>query len=53
MIPASSTAGKGIEKNATVEGQRFVYDANYNVFKTQNEVSSVERANLLRRLGLN
>jgi murein DD-endopeptidase MepM/ murein hydrolase activator NlpD len=53
MIPASSTAGKSIEKNATVEGQRFVYDANYNVFKTQNEVSSVERANLLRRLGLN
>lgn len=53
MIPASSNAGKAIEKNATVEGQRFVYDANYNVFKTQNEVSSVERANLLRRLGLN
>ena len=52
MIPAASTAGKTIEKNATIEGQRFTYDVNYNAFKT-NEISSVERAKLIRRLGLN
>ncbi|MFZ9146145.1 MAG: hypothetical protein ACO21H_02745, partial [Sediminibacterium sp.] len=53
MIPAASAPGKAIEKNAVVEGQRFTYDASYNVFRTQNEISSVERAKLLRRLGLN
>jgi hypothetical protein len=52
MIPASSSAGKSISKNATVEGQRFTYDANYNTFNT-SEVASTTRALVLRRLGLN
>jgi len=53
IIPTSSTAGKTIAKNTTVEGQRFVYDASFGGYRTQNEVSSVERAKLIRRLGLN
>jgi murein DD-endopeptidase MepM/ murein hydrolase activator NlpD len=52
MIPAASSAGQAIGKNATVEGQQFSYDANYNTYKT-NEVSSTTRALVLRRLGLN
>jgi hypothetical protein len=52
MIPAASSAGKAIEKNATVEGQRFTYNSNYNAFQTQ-EIPSTTRTLLLRRLGLN
>jgi hypothetical protein len=52
MIPAASSAGKSIEKNATVEGQRFTYNSNYNAFQTQ-EIPSTTRTLLLRRLGLN
>jgi hypothetical protein len=52
MIPAVGSAGQAISKNATVEGQRFSYDANYNTYKTP-EVSSTTRALVLRRLGLN
>jgi serine/threonine protein kinase len=52
MIPAASNAGQSISKNATIEGQRFTYDANYNAFKTP-EISSTTRALVLRRLGLN
>jgi hypothetical protein len=52
MIPATSGAGKSISKNATVEGQRFTYDANHNTFNT-SEVASTTRALVLRRLGLN
>ena len=52
MIPAAGVAGKAIEKNATIEGQRFTYNKNYNTFQT-NEIPSTTRALLLRRLGLN
>ena len=52
MIPAASSAGKAIEKNGTVEGQRFTYNSNYNAFQTQ-EIPSATRTLLLRRLGLN
>jgi murein DD-endopeptidase MepM/ murein hydrolase activator NlpD len=52
MIPTASSAGQAIGKNATIEGQKFTYDANYNTYKT-NEVSSTTRALVLRRLGLN
>jgi hypothetical protein len=53
IIPTSSAAGKTIAKNATVEGQRFIYDASFGGYRTQNEVSSSTRTLLLRRLGLN
>jgi murein DD-endopeptidase MepM/ murein hydrolase activator NlpD/predicted Ser/Thr protein kinase len=52
MIPAASNAGQSISKNATIEGQRFTYDANHNTFNT-SEVASTTRALVLRRLGLN
>jgi hypothetical protein len=52
MIPASSNAGKTLERNATTEGVRFSYNANYNTFDT-SEIPSSTRALVLRRLGLN
>jgi hypothetical protein len=52
MIPASSNAGKTLERNATAEGVRFSYNANYNTFDT-SEIPSSTRALVLRRLGLN
>jgi|688.fasta_scaffold03868_4 murein DD-endopeptidase MepM/ murein hydrolase activator NlpD len=52
MIPASSNAGKALEKNATTEGVRFSYNKNYNTFDT-SEIPSSTRALVLRRLGLN
>jgi murein DD-endopeptidase MepM/ murein hydrolase activator NlpD len=51
MIPVNSAAGKKLQQNPNVGGQKFTYNKDYNVYQTQ-EVSSATRSLLLRRLGL-